>query len=387
MKKLVLFLAMFGLLSILSTNNAQAADNIFKTVKEVFLKGSIDGKNLFMVYGMKDMAKDMKESMSDAVRMKDIVKMGEYFWDKHHDDDFVGAAKDGAEMTKEVAEHLPTAVAGIAKYPWKSLKKIPGSYKISFDNARDSYYNSNNKIAGTLKYAGHAVWANVKGAYYLVVEVPAKIAVGVLETAFTAIGTIAAVPAAIAFQGIKIGYKLVTMTVRLGAKLVANVARFTYALISSTVATTATLVTGTAMLVYKAGKWLIVGIPRAITRPVRVDRKTRVHLDDQEEYAKRVEEVLKDSATKIDVEKVNGNIGKYTSRFVIKMKNAKNKMINAVIVKLGIKDKKVEVEVSATRKYLRALKKLPENAGKKAKRIKSELKRELRGLARSVVNA
>jgi hypothetical protein len=44
---------------------------MFDTVKEVFLKGSIDGQSMFMVLGMQDGFEYLKEIMKSAVNMED----------------------------------------------------------------------------------------------------------------------------------------------------------------------------------------------------------------------------------------------------------------------------------------------------------------------------
>ena len=75
---------------------------------------------------------------------------------------------------KEFRSNFKASFINIFSKPWDSLKKIPESYREDFDLAAEAYHKSDSRVAGAVKYSGIAVWANIKGAYYLVIEAPVK---------------------------------------------------------------------------------------------------------------------------------------------------------------------------------------------------------------------
>jgi hypothetical protein len=392
-KKFSLVLLTIGLLTF-STGTTWAQDGkksktIGATVKEVFLKGSIDGKSLFMVYGFGDFLKDVKENadiMQNPIEIDDLKDLGAIVNAKDHDDDYVAAVKEGIEFTPEAYDFMKDGMQNAVKWPWKSIKKIPGSYKVSFDNARDAYHHSDSSISGVFKYAGHAIWANVKGVYYLVVEAPVAIAGGLGQMALGALGTTLALPGAIAIQTLRIGFKTLGITIKAGWTITKNAARVivafatgAYSLATSTIATSAALITAGVIGVYKGGRFLIVELPKSLVRPIKVKKLTEVGLDDQEEFSKKVLEALKDSNIGNRILNATNSVKEYSSKIIIDLKVGANK-IKAIVLKLSIKNKLVLIKAEATRKYMNALKKLDENKDVKKSQIKAQIRTELQTL-------
>ncbi|MGK5089373.1 hypothetical protein WDW86_17620 [Bdellovibrionota bacterium FG-2] len=122
MYSLVFFAAVLGLVSVMpSQAKVDISSNVLETAGEVFFKGSIDGKSMFMVLGMKDAKDAIKEIKDWAIDEKDLADIGNDFNDEHHIGDFKDTVGEGVDRSKEAAEHLLSA-------PWKSLKKIPKAY-------------------------------------------------------------------------------------------------------------------------------------------------------------------------------------------------------------------------------------------------------------------
>lgn len=411
MKSIMTKLSLVVVLLMTMTAGAWAQDNgsqsIGATIKEVFLKGSIDGKRLFMVYGVGDMGKDAAEILKTAqnpIELEDLVDMGKMVNNKRHNGDYVDAVKEGvdfipdsAEFAKESAEFTGKGLKNMVKWPWKSIKKIPGSYKVSFDNARDAYHHSDSAIASVFKYAGHAIWANVKGAYYLVVEAPiafagalGQTALGVTGMGLGAAGTVLAVPGAIAIQTLAIGFQALGITLKFAwrmtknaAKAIAAFAMGVYSITTSGIATTAALITAGAIGVFKGGKWLLIDAPKTLIRPVRAKLLTDVALDDQEEMAKAVIAKLKETSIGNRIASASDSIKEYSSKITLNLKVGAQK-VKAIIVKLSIKDKLVQLKAEATRKYLRAIKK---TEGLKRKAAKAKVQEELNTLLGELATA
>jgi hypothetical protein len=290
-----------------------------ETVKEVFLKGSIDGDSMFMVLGMQDGFKDSKDVMKSAIDMKDLAYIG----------------KDLKEVGQDLKEF-----DNIIKSPWKSIRKIPGAYKVDFERARSAYYNADGQVSGVLKYSGWAVWANVKGSYYLVVEAPVVMASQALNRTVDAGWDITKAGLRITWNAIKPAF---------GALLSATI--ITYSTVSSTIATTATLLAAGGVAVYKGGKWLLVSASNKFFKPVSVKIATNVDLNDQKELADKLNELLSNSSNIFGFEVItNAKIKDFSSDFEIK---AKNLNLNAFVVKTEIENKKVNLKLEVTRAYIK----------------------------------
>src|SRR5690606_21921882 len=123
------------------------------------------------------------------------------------------------------------------------------------------YYETDNQILASVTYAGLAVWANVEGAYYLVIETPARMATHIHGAAI-------GVPGAIAIQASSLALRLTIDAMGLGIKIdghlvraVANaaysIAALAYSGISTGVAIAATTVAAGAVATVNGAKWLV----------------------------------------------------------------------------------------------------------------------------------
>lgn len=274
-KRQTLFALLLGLLMSLAAplSWAQEADsevvskgnNFGSTVKEIFLQGSIDGNSMFMVLGFED----AKEIAGDAVRnavdienlrdiRRDVQEAGsdvvQGLWNSEHEGDMVDAVQSGARFTSEQAKKILSS-------PLKSLAKIPGAYRTQFQQARRAYYETDNQILASAQYAGLAVWANVQGAYYLVIEAPIRMATHLL-------GTVIGVPGAVAIRAAGIALNLtidaIGLTFKIGGHLlqaVANaaigVASLVYSGVSTGIAIAATSVAAGAVGAAHGIAWLV----------------------------------------------------------------------------------------------------------------------------------
>ncbi len=235
------------------------------TVKEIFMQGSIDGKNLFMVLGFERASEIVANAASNAIDIEnlrdirrdttdatgDIVRG---LWNSDHENDMVDAFSSGARFSSSQAKK-------ILANPLKSLAKIPNAYKTQFQHARQSYYETDNQILASVQYAGHAVWANVEGAYYLVIEAPIRMVTHLL-------GTAVGVPGAIALQATGIALKFsidaIGLTFKIGGQLIRTVTNVAvgvialgYSGISTGVAIAATSIAAGAVGAANGVAWLV----------------------------------------------------------------------------------------------------------------------------------
>ncbi len=375
------------------------------TIKEVFVKGSIDGKDLFLVYGMGDGVELSKEIMDNAIDIDTLEEMGDDFvegqqnagsriWNKEHDDDYVGYVKEGYELAEESLAGAGESAKRAFTRPWKSLQKIPQSYKLTFEQASDAYYNSDNQIAGAVKYAGLAVWANIKGSYYLVIEAPARMAGNILAATFQTAWSIAVMPLAVTWNTLalvvgeaytvsKIAIRSAIQVIRFTGCAIGTAAVASYSFLTSSVATIVTAVAGGGLAVFEAGKWLINDMPSLLFSVARIKEMTEIDFTNQHEYAERIQAAL-ESMTLVGLStQIKAKVKKYQSRFVVSLKNGKEKF-KAFVVKTIIKDKKVMLKISATKKLLRFLK--DENSSSRSA-AKEEIKSLLSNIALELENA
>ncbi len=332
-----------GLGSMVSAMPSQAradlSGNVIETAGEVFLKGSIDGKSMFMVLGMKDAKDAVKNIMDWAVDEKGLAEVGHDIYNKDHLDDVSDAVSGGADLSKEASQHIFSA-------PWKTLAKIPKAYRVSFDRAQDAYYGSKNSVAGGLKYAGWAVWANIQGAYYLIIEAPVEF------VTLTAV-TVGAVPGAIALQGLVIAWDVTKVVFKFAVGVAASAAVATYAFVTSSAATALTLVAAGGVAVFKGGKWLFYGLPYGFFHPVQVENLTGLAFGEQQAVAGFAFEYLKSQQAEMHLVTVVSEIGKYNSRITLALKNAEGETIDAAILKFTSKKGNVVMTLDSTRKYFK----------------------------------
>lgn len=394
LKKLVATTLIFSVFSSIAAETPQKktfAEDVGATIKEVFVKGSIDGKNLILVYGMGDALKDSQELMENAIDMEELKYIGEDAAEdfdrfknriySKEDDDYVdyGDIFEEMDATTESAKKIVTA-------PWKSLKKIPQAYKLTFQQAQDAYHGSDSKVGGALKFGGLAVWANVKGSYYLVIEAPAKMAGNILKT--TAIGSweitktatwavfhtagllidetanLVGTTVKYSFQGIKIA----------GAATVSSVMT-AYGAVSSSVATAATLVAAGGVSLYEGGRWVTSELPSKVIRPVQFKHTTDVEYTEHKNYMENIKENLISRKKENQDFDFKAKIRRYNSKLYISI-NYNGKKIPAFIIKSGIENKKVELKMMVTSKLVTAIKKHEHVSRKKVRKIAKEMAKD-----------
>jgi hypothetical protein len=350
MKKIILLLLLCLSFNLL----AQESDNsTLDTVKEVFLKGSIDGDNMFMVLGTADGYKISKKMIEKAIKFDDLVDLGE------DAEDVVDAAK---------------GFQNVLKKPWKSLKKIPKSYKVNFNKAQEAYYSANNQVSGVVKYSGWAVWAQVEGAYYLVIETP-------IVAAAQIIGHSIAVAWEIADLGIRLAWDLVKVPLA----VIASAAVMTYSTVSSTIATTATLIAAGGVAVFKGGKWLLVTMPSKLFKPLNAEIETNLSYDQQEDFAKRIKHYIQNASDLFGTNfSVNSALGKFKSNFIINTPNKNGDFAKAYILNTVIKNKMIFLKIEISREFFRNYKK--NHGDLTRKEIKEKLAREMTAILSQIIN-
>lgn len=346
---LQVFMLIFSIKAVAATN----ADNqgLPGTIKEIYVNGSIEGDKLRAVYSLSDMSEDALADLKKVVQVQDLKELGALFHTAGDNDyefnDYQDAVQLGAEASVDSLKQLPKSLKKIITAPADSIGKIPGSYKVNFERAQDSFYNSNNVLAGTVKYAGWALWAQVEGAYYLVVEAPVRMVSNIIASGFNAATAILAIPVMVAVQTIRVAYKVVEISVKFTYRVLSAAARATYSLLSTTTAAALTTAVAGGIAIYKGGRWLV-RAPRLISVPYAQTQVTDYNFDEQEEVAQKVKTYLQTlgSAYEITKEKIN----KFKSKFTVTYKGAK-----ALIVRTSIKDKAVAIKAEATRKFKRML--------------------------------
>jgi hypothetical protein len=387
-----LFLVLSLMISSFSTF-AQDAEkkeqNLIQTVGEVMLKGSIDGKSIFMVYGLGDMAEDVK-SIGKSMDLKDVIDMegleetGLAIYNKDHIGDIVGTVKMGAKAVKPSLNFAKDGLENIKDFPLKSLKRMKNSHQVSFENAREAKAGADNELTGVIKYSGHAIWAHTKNAYFLIVEVPVVAAAAVLQTLSGVVGAALAVPGAIVLSALKITFQAagtaISTTVRIGwrgLKVGAMGVMAAYSTVSAGVATVATLVAAGGVAIVKGTKFVIVDLPKKLLRPASAKVATDIAFEEQEEFAKRALETIKtNSALSNNIGNIKKTIAKYKSKITISLKVGA-KTVKAFILNLNIKNKLVQIKGEASRKYFKALRNLDSNSDRSRKEIKKQIQAEL----------
>lgn len=363
---------LFLCFALLMTFTVQAQEvELIQSLKEVIMKGTIDGDNVVMVYGLADSWDDMKLLSKNSLYKDDFINLGELvntkgnsYGDSGYVDDLADSAQRGFDWSKTSAKFTKKSFKKMFTRPWKSLKKIPRSYKVNFENAKEAYYDSNNALAGTVKYAGWAVYAQIEGMYYLVVEAPAMVAYSAIQTAVGVAATVLSIPASIISQTARIAGQATWIAVKFVAMNVASLAAGTYSVLSTGVASAITVLAAGGIALYKGAKF-VVSSPRLIFRPVEKVLETNLAYDEHENFAKNLLAQLQSANTGFTVK--NHVINKFNSKFVL-LKKAKK----AVILKVKVVSKKLVIQAQATAKYLRTVKKENDVRRKEAKKLVSQ---------------
>lgn len=343
------------------------------TIKEVFLRGSIDGKHLFLIYGINNAAHDIKEIVKDySVNVQDFVDIGHMVSDYGQiiDDAINHSDPLGARSDFDQAGHI---IKEIPSSAWEQITNAPQAFKVDMEAAQEARYRSSNPIAGAIKYSGLATWACVQGSYYLVVAAPIDVVGHLADAAIpAAIGT-AIVPLAVTLHtGAIIGN--ITMKFLQEAFVgTSTMLMGTYSAATSSIATLATVAATGIYATFEAGKWLIMDAPTNILYPIRVNITTDADLSNQREITQNVLKKFEEMDVQVGKAgqfaiKANAErIGDYTSTISLETSGLK-KNFGIGKINVGIKNQKVVLTALINRAAISAKSKLENISNQEAKK-------------------
>jgi hypothetical protein len=320
-------------------------------VKEVFLKGSSDGKSMFTVLGLSKSAKLSKKILKKMVRLQELIDIGDRFNNPDHSNDFKDEWQTGIERTKEAAPE-------ILKAPWRSVKKIPYSHMVTVQQARDSYESSGSVAGGIVKYTGLVAWAYVKDAYYLVIETPFEL---VKNLAITTL----AVPFRLTMQIAEIGLRFTWMAVKTTAALLASGMVLAYSVISTTVG---------ALVDF------LIEAPTFIWRPLQMGEDLNVKPEKLTELGLILEQVLANNVApnkEIQIDSVKKDKSEKYKLYVLDEKKEKTL---AYVAKISIRKQSVFFDFEMGRAYFESLKEELKDQGMDKADRKDKIKLDMRHL-------
>lgn len=321
------------------------AGNDMPPSKEVFLKGSIDGKSLFMVLGF-DKAKEINSKIFKSTFSKEnIVELGSLINNSAHDNDFVGEIGEGADITKK---HFTKIISS----PWRSLSKIPRRFKVNLQKANERYYTSNTPGLGAVEYAATGVWAVLESSYYLVIESPVALAGNLIITSL-------AIPFKITVQIGRVVLKALKNVLFPIGGAIAIAGVTTYTFLSTGIVELGLVINKQLGFIGYGLKYVFSDLPRQLSYPVSIEKLLNIDLKYQTEVFKILKErvflngILDQEiiSQEIEVKKEN----KFKTIFYAMVKTPAG-MIKAYKVTSMAKRKKVQLTVSMTRKYFNFLK-------------------------------
>lgn len=381
-----LSLALLTLLMTISfVPKAHADIELGKALKEIFVKGSLDGDKLFMVLGMEKAREIFGRSMDQAVDIEELKdwsadsarmlsNQARRVWNSEHEGDAVDHLGRATRLSVETADD-------IFKWPWRSLKKIPGSFKVGMNDAREARANASNGITGTVAFSGLATWTTVKGAYYLVIEAPVKFVAALATTTL-------AVPATLAYEAIRIPLALtigaVGTVVRLGwmaskAIVMGSVAlgTITYSALSTGVAMAATTVAAAAVGAFRVTAALI-KMPFKFFKKGNVKVSTTINYKRMGELAEALPGLLSsDILAKLGVDSdlSVGEVVIEDYKAVIKYKSKLNEEKDSLVIRIGIdfnsdKEKQaLNIEAYMKMAHFKELKEVTDLSSRKLKKV------------------
>lgn len=306
--------------------DASAADypsTLKDHVEEVFLQGSQDGDRVFMVLGFKQSLKLSKKVLQKTIKAEELRVIGQRFNNEDHQNDFVDEFKAGREKSR-------SAFPEILKAPVRSFKKIPASFKVTIQQGEEAQDEAKTKVGGALKYSGYAVWAVMKGVYYLVIETPAQF---LIKTS-TFVG---AVPLRMALQILEIGIRFAWFSTKMVAGLISSGAMIAYSAVSSIVGSTLVFVLKT---------------PKYIFRPLQIETNLHVREDHMEDVSALFSQVimktmnLKEGQTIV----VEQNDKKHKIKMEVYVEED-GKRTKAYVAKLKIENFRINLDLEMTRAY------------------------------------
>jgi hypothetical protein len=321
---------------------------------------------------MKADARDIRDEPTEAGR--DLVEIDD-------------ALQAGAEFSKKMAINLKDQLPNVVRAPGKSLKKIPGAYRVNFDRARDAYYSTRSPAVGGLKYAGWAAWANIQGAYYLVIEAPVITVGEVLWTAGHATLTALGVPGALLFHGLEIAWDPTSAALRTvwagtrialeaTAGVIASVATLSYSVLSSGTAVALAGITAGGIARFKAGRYVFYRGPRSFFYPISLTRETGLAFDQAQKVGEELEKILPQAELPyVGRVVMDSQVDEYRSRFSLR-----NPTKKPVVIQVEVRQRKVQVTLEASCSYLKLVRDLPEFEGATKEEIITVLENQLSAL-------
>ena len=351
-------------------------DTVMEGVGEIFMKGTIDGKHVFLVVGADRAIQDTKRYLKRAI---DIKKLKSDFKDlKHdinnpsHENDFADYVHIGAKFSQDTAPE-------ILNEPWKTIEGIPEAYRVDFVNANTALHTTKNPTLGLIKYSGWAVWANVEGALKLVIEVPA-------EFAGITVATVAAVPFMATMQGLATIWEAGVLVVRQAADIsvaaIEIAGEDAYSLVSASTASALTLIAAGAIATFKGGKWLVTGLPHQIKYPVSATVETKLTYDRQKEVAIIVRDFLKTWANQAGGTDVVADLGDYESTLTLMGTDAHGVRYAIGDIKVDTRDT-ISLKAELTRKEFKS--RLTSSPNVSRKEMRSRLTAELNQILQEIL--
>ena len=297
MKIMIQFFVLFSLLFQVQAQETKEKETLFNSIKEIYVKGSVADESLFLVLGFENAHRFAKQTANSIMDKENLVDIGKdvadtfstvgdfYSKDEGQDDsDYTSLVKDSAKFSKR---HLGRVLSS----PWKSLSKIPQSFKVGFERAEDSLNNSSSALVGSTKWAGHAVWTMIKGSYYLVIETPAVFVGEALLGSAALPLTVAGAPVAtLGYVTLRLGWETVQLSYEVTRAIIAasaSVLGYAYAAISTTVASSVVIL-GAATMATARGAYTIVSYPFKAGRVANVKVQTEINYKHLEDFANDV---------------------------------------------------------------------------------------------------
>lgn len=339
------------------------AGNDMPKSKEVFLKGSIDGKSLFMVLGF-DKAKEINsKNFSSTFNKDNVVELGSLINNSSHDNDFAGEIEEGANVTKK---HFGKIISS----PWRSLSKIPRRFKVSMQKANERYYTSNSPELGAVEYAATGVWAVLESSYYLVIESPVALAGNLIITSL-------AIPFKITVQIGRVVLKALKNVLFPIGGAIAIAGVTTYSLLSTGIVELGLVINKQLGYIGIGLKFVFSDLPRKINYPITIEKLLNIDL----KYQKDLFEILKQRVLAsgiLESEKLDPNLvikkeSKFKSIFYAVIQTSKGPIKAYKITSLA-KKKRVQLTVSMSKKYFNYLKSQTEL---KKSELKAQVKNSL----------
>jgi len=299
-----------------------------------------------MVLGMEKASEIFKDTIKYAVDVEELKDWSEdsarmvrnkagRVWNADHQGDIIDHTGRAARLSVETADD-------IFKWPWRSLKKIPGSFEVGLNDALEARANASNTLSGTLAYSGLATWTVVKGAYYLVIEAPTKFVAALATTTLAVPATLAyeaiRLPIAIAFgvggKVLRLGW-IATKAVVAGAVALGAIS---YSAITTGAAIVATTVAAGAVAAFRLTVKTL-QLPFRIFKKGMVEAQTSINYRKMQDFAETLPGLLSsDILAKLGVNNDLGlaevTIEDYKA--VIKLRSKLDDEKEALVIKVGI---------------------------------------------------